>query len=126
MAGTLVNLVRKQQYKLQGSGTTDTVMVPLIDTLNLTSGVLIIRVYALALTGTLSIAMKNVMMGPDDPATILSGSDVVVVSITGTAPLLFTQSVPQPVGRYLNLIARTGGTGLVDFTMAVDLVVRDS
>ncbi|MGZ3421458.1 MAG: hypothetical protein ACXVEE_26515 [Polyangiales bacterium] len=131
MAGTLVNLLRKQSYSLQASATSnDTVLTPLIDTLNLTSGVIIVRLYALTLGGaTLSIAMRNVMTGPDDPSTVLSGTTdlFTAISITGTPPLLFTSSLTQPVGRYANLIARTAGaTAQIAVTMAVDLVIRDS
>jgi hypothetical protein len=130
MAGTLIPLFRKGDYVFNViNGTTNTSLVPLVDVQNATSAVLLWRIYALTITtGSFYLVLKNVMMGPDDPGTILVSPTDVIAQQGSTANQLLAPSITGPIGKYLQVLARTtgGATGTVTVTMAADLLVRDS
>lgn len=140
MAGLHLPIIRKSDFSLQVSATTnnvsDAILEPLVDTLSWVSGVGIVRVYsstaAYPASATLRVLVVNAMNGPDDPNTVLvpsSGSMCDIVIPQNTTNALLVSSFTLPIGRYGRVLLRatSGGTaGTILCTCAVDLVGRDA
>lgn len=130
MAGTLIELFRKQDYIFQVfNGTSSIPLVPLIDTQQATSATLIWRVFSLSVTsGSFYLVLTNVMTGPDDPAAVLASPTDSVVQPATSGSTLYAPTVPQPIGRFLRCSIRTVGAtaGTVTVTMAGQLLIRDT
>lgn len=135
MSGTLVSLYRKTDYNFTVSASlaTEVVLVPLVDTTSLTSGVILWRVYAATIaSGSLNLALRNVMIGPDDPNTVVaapSTSDIGTAITASASPQLYATNLTTPIGRYLRVLAKIGiGTAgaSITVTMAADLLIRDT
>jgi hypothetical protein len=139
MAGIDVRVAARQGYMLEIPSTNgnraDSIMAQAVDTLGWVSGMLLVRVYSasLAASSTLTVVVRPVMFGSDDPTIVGGSSDLCSVTISGSGnfPILYTASLTgtSPIPRYVRVTLRgqSGGqAGQTTVDCAVNLIGRDA
>jgi len=142
MAGIQVQVIRRTKFTAPSINNTNVTapIAQLIDTLGWRSGLLVVRVYANALSGTgyaCEISVANSMVSGDDPQTMFTESTalaaITIDTNLGSPPVLKTAQLYQAsvplIGRYVNVSMKwsVGSATLSgDVTIGVDLIGRDT
>ncbi|MFO0760084.1 MAG: hypothetical protein U0359_26610 [Byssovorax sp.] len=149
MSGTLISIIPRTDYTLEGPATEEEEIVgPLIVErdegriwisepirwVDWSRGVLSLRMHAKGSWGTsiqVVVAVINVMPSPDEPQTNFMSTDEPLANIlldsTSTAPTLYLADFNTPIDGYVRVALgwiQGGSTGAANFAISVDLIGR--